>query len=152
MWHYWGIMVHRAVAVMALTIKQEKFAQLVVELGDKSKAYRGAYNAERMKPETVHKRSGELIANGAVAGRIDQLRAEAAKAHRCTVESLLIKLDTAYDTALASETPQCSAAVSAVMAQAKLCGLDKQLVELSGVVDVTVRSKAEMFKDLYGED
>ena len=137
---------------MALTIKQEKFAQLVVELGDKSKAYRGAYNAERMKPETVHKRSGELIANGAVAGRIDELRAEAAKAHRCTVESLLIKLDTAYDTALASETPQCSAAVSAVMAQAKLCGLDKQLVELSGGVDVTVRSKAEMFKDLYGED
>lgn len=121
---------------MALTIKQEKFAQLVVELGDKSKAYRGAYDAERMKPETVHKRSGELIANGAVAGRIDQLRAEAAKAHRCTVESLLIKLDTAYDTALASETPQCSAAVSAVMAQAKLCGLDKQLVELSGGVDV----------------
>ena len=137
---------------MALTIKQEKFAQLVVELGDKSKAYRGAYNAERMKPETVHKRSGELIANGAVAGRIDQLRAEAAKAHHCTVESLLIKLDTAYDTALASETPQCSAAVAAVMAQAKLCGLDKQLVELSGGVDVTVRSKAEMFKDLYGED
>lgn len=137
---------------MALTIKQEKFAQLVVELGDKSKAYRGAYDAERMKPETVHKRSGELIANGAVAGRIDQLRAEAAKAHRCTVESLLIKLDAAYDTALASETPQCSAAVSAVMAQAKLCGLDKQLVELSGGVDVTVRSKAEMFKDLYGED
>ena len=137
---------------MALTIKQEKFAQLVVELGDKSKAYRGAYDAERMKPETVHKRSGELIANGAVAGRIDELRAEAAKAHRCTVESLLIKLDTAYDTALASETPQCSAAVAAVMAQAKLCGLDKQLVELSGGVDVTVRSKAEMFKDLYGED
>ena len=121
---------------MALTIKQEKFAQLVVELGDKSKAYRGAYDAERMKPETVHKRSGELIANGAVAGRIDELRAEAAKAHRCTVESLLIKLDTAYDTALASETPQCSAAVAAVMAQAKLCGLDKQLVELSGGVDV----------------
>ena len=137
---------------MALTIKQEKFAQLVVELGDKSKAYRGAYDAERMKPETVHKRSGELMANGAVAGRIDELRAEAAKAHRCTVESLLIKLDTAYNTALASETPQCSAAVAAVMAQAKLCGLDKQLVELSGGVDVTVRSKAEMFKDLYGED
>ena len=138
-------MVHRAVAVMALTIKQEKFAQLVVELGDKSKAYRGAYNAERMKPETVHKRSGELIANGAVAGRIDQLRAEAAKAHRCTVESLLIKLDTAYDTALASETPQCSAAVSAVMAQAKLCGLDKQLVELSGTI--TTRSTLADFYD-----
>lgn len=31
-------------------------------------------------------------------------------------------------------------------------GLDKQIIELSGGVDVTVRSKAEMFKDLYGED
>jgi len=121
---------------MALTIKQEKFAQLVVELGDNSKAYRGAYDASRMKPESVHRKARELIENVKVAARIDELSGEAAKAHRCTVESLLIKLDTAYDTALASETPQCSAAVSAVMAQAKLCGLDKQLVELSGGVDV----------------
>ena len=121
---------------MALTIKQEKFAQLVVELGDKSKAYRGAYNAERMKPETVHKRSGELIANGAVAGRIDQLRGEAAKAHRCTVESLLRELEETRVSALNRETPQCGAAVAATMGKAKLCGLDKQLVELSGGVDV----------------
>ena len=134
------------------TVKKDKFARLVVELGDQSDAYRGAYNAKNMKPETVRKRAYELMKDGYVAGRIAELQAEAAKAHRCTVESLLIKLDTAYDVALASETPQCSAAVSAVMAQAKLCGLDKQLVELSGGVDVTVRSKAEMFKDLYGED
>ena len=118
------------------TVKKDKFARLVVELGDQSDAYRGAYNAKNMKPETVRKRAYELMKDGYVAGRIDELRAEAAKAHRCTVESLLIKLDTAYDTALASETPQCSAAVAAVMAQAKLCGLDKQLVELSGGVDV----------------
>lgn len=85
------------------------------------------------------------MANGAVAGRVAELRGEAAKAHRCTVESLLIKLDTAYDTALASETPQCSAAVSAVMAQAKLCGLDKQLVELSGTI--TTRSTLADFYD-----
>lgn len=134
------------------TVKKDKFARLVVELGDQSDAYRGAYNAKNMKPETVRKRAYELMKDGYVAGQIAELQAEAAKAHRCTVESLLIKLDAAYDTALASETPQCSAAVSAVMAQAKLCGLDKQLVELSGGVDVTVRSKAEMFKDLYGED
>ena len=118
------------------TVKKDKFAQLVVELGDQSDAYRGAYDAKNMKPETIRKRAYELMKDGYVAGRIDELRGEAAKAHRCTVESLLIKLDTAYDTALASETPQCSAAVSAVMAQAKLCGLDKQLVELSGGVDV----------------
>ena len=130
---------------MALTIKQEKFAQLVVELGDNSKAYRGAYNAERMKPETVHKRSGELIANGAVAGRIDQLRAEAAKAHRCTVESLLRELEETRVSALNRETPQCGAAVAATMGKAKLCGLDKQLVELSGTI--TTRSTLADFYD-----
>ena len=137
---------------MALTIKQEKFAQLVVELGDNSKAYRGAYDASRMKPESVHRKARELIENVKVAARIDQLRAEAAKAHRCTVDSLLRELEEARIVALSCETPQSSAAVAATMGKAKLCGLDKQLVELSGGVDVTVRSKAEMFKDLYGED
>lgn len=121
---------------MALTIKQEKFAQLVVELGDNSKAYRGAYDASRMKPETVHKRSGELIANGAVAGRIDELRAELAQRGRCTLDSLLQELEETRISALNRETPQCGAAVAATMGKAKLCGLDKQLVELSGGVDV----------------
>ena len=130
---------------MALTIKQEKFCQLVVELGDNSKAYRGAYDAGRMKPETVHRSAKALIDDPKISARVAELRAEAAKAHRCTVESLLIKLDTAYDVALASETPQCSAAVSAVMAQAKLCGLDKQLVELSGTI--TTRSTLADFYD-----
>ena len=137
---------------MALTIKQEKFAQLVVELGDNSKAYRGAYDASRMKPETVHKRACELMDNGNVAGRIAQLREELAQRGRCTLDSLLLELEETRVSALNRETPQCGAAVAATMGKAKLCGLDKQLVELSGGVDVTVRSKAEMFKDLYGED
>ena len=121
---------------MALTIKQEKFAQLVVELGDNSKAYRGAYDASRMKPESVHRKARELIENVKVAARIDELRAEAAKAHRCTVDSLLRELEEARVSALNRETPQCGAAVAATMGKAKLCGLDKQLVELSGDVDV----------------
>lgn len=121
---------------MALTIKQEKFAQLVVELGDNSKAYRGAYDASRMKPETVHRSAKALMDNPKVAARIDELRAEAAKAHRCTVDSLLRELEEARTVALSCETPQSSAAVAATMGKAKLCGLDKQLVELSGGVDV----------------
>ena len=137
---------------MALTIKQEKFAQLVVELGDNSKAYRGAYDASRMKPETVHRSAKELTDNPKVSARIDELRSELAQRGRCTLDSLLRELEEARTVALSCETPQSSAAVAATMGKAKLCGLDKQLVELSGGVDVTVRSKAEMFKDLYGED
>ena len=121
---------------MALTIKQEKFCQLVVELGDNSKAYRGAYDASRMKPESVHKRACELMDNGNVAGRIAQLREELAQRGRCTLDSLLRELEEARTVALSCETPQSSAAVAATMGKAKLCGLDKQLVELSGGVDV----------------
>lgn len=130
---------------MALTIKQEKFAQLVVELGDNSKAYRGAYDAGRMKPESVHRKARELIENVKVAARIDQLRAEAATAHRCTVDSLLRELEEARVSALNRETPQCGAAVAATMGKAKLCGLDKQLVELSGTI--TTRSTLADFYD-----
>ena len=90
-----------------------------------------------MKPETVRKRAVrkrayELMREGYVAGQIAELQAEAAKAHRCTVDSLLRELEEARTVALSCETPQSSAAVSATMGKAKLCGLDKQLVELSG--------------------
>ena len=121
---------------MALTIKQEKFCQLVVELGDNSKAYRGAYDASRMKPESVHRKARELIENVKVAARIAELREELAQRGRCTLDSLLRELEEARTVALSCETPQSSAAVAATMGKAKLCGLDKQLVELSGGVDV----------------
>ena len=127
------------------TVKKDKFARLVVELGDQSDAYRGAYNAENMKPETVRKRAYELMKDGYVAGQIAELQAEAAKAHRCTVESLLQELEETRVSALNRETPQCGAAVAATMGKAKLCGLDKQLVELSGTI--TTRSTLADFYD-----
>jgi hypothetical protein len=35
------------------------------------------------------------------------------------------------------QVPQCSAAISAVMSKAKLCGLDKQVVEHTGGMNIT---------------
>ena len=130
---------------MALTIKQEKFAQLVVELGDNSKAYRGAYDAGRMKPETVHRSAKALMDNPKVAARVDELREELAQRGRCTLDSLLLELEETRVSALNRETPQCGAAVAATMGKAKLCGLDKQLVELSGTI--TTRSTLADFYD-----
>lgn len=132
---------------MALTQKQEKFCRLVVELNNNSMAYRGAYDASKMKNETVHKRSGDLLKNGAVSGRIDELRAEHAKRHRVTVDDLLGELEEARQIALNAETPQTSAAVGASMGKAKLLGLDKQLIELSGTI--TTRTTLD---DFYGPD
>ena len=114
---------------MALTDKKERFCQLVVELGNNSEAYRGAYNASNMKAETIHKRASELMGDREVAGRVQELRDNAKEAHKVTVESLLKELEQARDVALAAETPQSSAAVSATMSKAKLLGLDKQIID-----------------------
>lgn len=59
-----------------LTPKQEKFCQEYIQCGNASEAYRRAYDAKNMKPETINKRSGELIQNGAIKGRIENLNAE----------------------------------------------------------------------------
>lgn len=132
---------------MALTQKQEKFCRLVVELNNNSDAYRGAYDASRMKPESIHRKAKELMDNVNVAARIDELRAEHAKRHRVTVDDLLGELEEARQIALNAETPQTSAAVGASMGKAKLLGLDKQLIELSGTI--TTRTTLD---DFYGPD
>jgi len=38
-----------------LTIKQEAFCQAYIEKGNASEAYRMAYAADKMKPETVNR-------------------------------------------------------------------------------------------------
>ena len=50
-----------------LTAKQDKFARLVAEGKTQADAYREAYNASNMKPETIHKRASELFLDGVVA-------------------------------------------------------------------------------------
>lgn len=132
---------------MALTQKQEKFCRLVVELNNNSDAYRGAYDASRMKPESIHRKAKELMDNVNVAARIAELRDEHAKRHRVTVDDLLGELEEARQIALNAETPQTSAAVGASMGKAKLLGLDKQLIELSGTI--TTRTTLD---DFYGPD
>lgn len=64
---------------MSVTSAQEAFAQLVAAGKSQSEAYRTAYpKAAAWKPETVWKRSSELMQNGEVLGRVEQIRAELA--------------------------------------------------------------------------
>jgi len=62
-----------------LTVKQEAFALAYVEIGNASEAYRHAYNAERMKSVTVNRKAFELLENGKITARLDELRAELAE-------------------------------------------------------------------------
>ncbi len=115
-----------------LTPKQTAFAQKYIELGNASEAYRQVYQCERMKTETVHNLASRLLNHPAVNEHIHLLKAEHKARHMITVDDLLTELEQARVAALKASTPQSSAAVSATMAKAKLLGLDKQLVEISG--------------------
>lgn len=120
---------------MSLTPKQEAFCLAYLETGNASEAYRRAYNASNMKPETIKRKAAELMVNGNIAATIEAGREEARKRSQLTVDDLLRELEEARRAALSCETPQSSAAVSATMGKAKLLGLDKQLVEHSGTIN-----------------
>lgn len=118
-----------------LTPKQEKFCQLYIELGNASEAYRQSYDANSMNENTVNRKAKELLDNGKITARLELIRKEHSKRHNITVDSLLIELEEARKMALdlnIQEKPQVSAAVTATMGKAKLLGLDKQVVELTG--------------------
>jgi len=59
---------------MVLTAKQEAFALKYVECSDASASYRHAYNYGKMKPETITRKAHDVVRNGNVAARIDELR------------------------------------------------------------------------------
>lgn len=136
-----------------VTEQQEKFCRAFVETGNASESYRRSYNAEKMADATIAKRASELLDKRAIAGRVATLRNTHAKRHNVTVDSLVAELEEIKNVALGAETPQTSAAVAAVMGKAKLTGLDKQLIELSGSVGVTLSNsqRAALDKALDNE-
>ena len=119
-------------AGLNLTPKQEKFCQLYIELGNASEAYRQAYGASKMKPETINTKAKELLKNGPITVRIKELKAEHKERHNITVDDLIAELEEARQIAKDPVKPQPSAMVSATMGKAKILGFDKQVVELSG--------------------
>ena len=114
---------------MKLTPKQEKFAQVYVQTGNASEAYRQAYDASKMKPETITRKAFDLMQDGNVTARLKEIREELAKASQISLKELLEELEQARQAALGCESPQSSAAVAATMGKAKLLGLDKVIID-----------------------
>ncbi len=106
---------------MTLTAKQEKFCQGVAKGLTYSDAYREAYDADKMKTETINRKAKELIDNGKVAARIDKLKQRALKRYDLTVDDIITELEEARE--IAKETKTSAAMVSASMGKAKLLGL-----------------------------
>lgn len=79
-----------------LTLKQEKFCMYYVDMdGNASEAYRMAYDASKMKPETVWSAASRLLSDSKVGARINEIRAHRAKeseVKRETVEKVLMDI------------------------------------------------------------
>ena len=75
-----------------LTAKQESACLKYIECGNKSEAYRHAYNTENMKPETINKRAYELFDTGAITGRVEELRSAIQKRTEVTVDAVVKEL------------------------------------------------------------
>ncbi len=114
-----------------LTPKQEAFARAYVETGNASEAYRRAYDAENMLPETIWPEASKTLANHNVATRVMELQLQARERLMVTIESLTQELDEARALALA-DPKGAAAAVSATMGKAKLHGLLTDKQELTG--------------------
>ena len=120
-----------------VTEQEEKFSQAFVETGNASEAYRRSYKSDKMSVNAIGVEASRMLDRPRVALRISQLREKHSKRHNVTVDSLVAELEEIKNVALSAETPQSSAAVAAVLGKAKLMGLDKQLVQLSGGLDNT---------------
>ena len=61
---------------MALTAKMEAFCQAIADGLTQADAYRRAYDAENMKPETVQDTASKLIKNPQVTHRLKELKSK----------------------------------------------------------------------------
>ena len=114
-----------------LTDKQEAACQAYIECGgNQSEAYRMAYDAENMKPETVWTEACLLFGDPNVSRRVLELQASHAERHNVTVDTITAELDENRE--LAIEEKQPAAATAATMGKAKIHGLVTDKKEHTG--------------------
>jgi hypothetical protein len=104
----------------------EKAAQVFVETGNKTEAFRQAGYSTNSTEQVITGNVQRLFRREPVLTRVAELQAAQAKLHAVTIESLTEQLR--EDRQLAYSVKNPSAAVSAVMGMARLHGLDKQVL------------------------
>lgn len=77
---------------MALTQKQENFCLEYIKCGNASEAYKKCYNVENMKPESIYRKATELMANGTISARVQELRDKAESKAIMSLEDRMKKL------------------------------------------------------------
>lgn len=107
-----------------LTPKQERFAQLYVEIGTAAEAYRRAYDSEG-KPEGVQVSASRLLADPKVSLRVEELRERLAE---LAIWKRLDSLNTLAEIARKDQA-QDKDKVAAVKAINSMHGWDKTTID-----------------------
>lgn len=140
-----------------LTDKQEKFAQLVVEVSSKSEAYRRVYDCENMNNNSIGVEANRVYNNPKVSLRIQEIRDELA------MLAMWSKVDSVKTLKkVAEQAERDGDIVSAVKALNAMYGYDKQVIDhtssdgsMSPASKVTIemdpQDAANAYKDLMGE-
>ncbi len=126
-----------------LTEKQEAACQAYIECdGNQSEAYRQSYNAENMTQKSIWEKASELFANVKVRERVLELQELHAERHLVTIDTITKELDEAKE--LAREEKQAAAMTGAVMSKAKIHGLVTDKKHVTGNVNLSNLTNAEL--------
>ena len=139
--------------IMALTVKEEEAAQAFIENGgNKSAAYRTAFDAENMADKTIWEEASRIFKKPKVAARVIELMEGHQERHNVTVDSLTKELDEARSLAQSVEQP--AAMTGAIMGKAKLHGLitdNKKISGALGVADLSNKTDEELAAIVSGK-
>lgn len=125
----------------ALTDKQLAFVMAMLEGMSASDAYRKAYGAEKMQPQTIWSKASALKANGKVRVWLARARAEASDKGAYTLAEHVAELDRLKT--VAEESGNIGAAVQAEQLKGKVLGYHIERRE-----DVTNRDPAAILDRL----
>lgn len=133
---------------MALTAKQEAFCQAIADGLSQSDAYRRAYNAEKMKPETVQNNAYNLMQNSEVKARVQELRGKLESKQLWTREQSINKAIEAIE--MASNNGKPLEILKAVEVLNKMHGYDapiKHDVKSTGGLSINIVTTKKDLED-----
>ena len=125
-----------------LTPKQEGFCLDYSATGNASEAYRRNYDVSRMTPASINRKAVELLENGKIAARIEELRKPIREKACLTLEEHLQTLQNLRDKA--DKAGQFTAAITAETNRGKASGLYVDKSENKTTFDGSITVKHEL--------
>ena len=140
--------VARGADTYPITPKQVRFCQEIVKGATYSDAYRAAYNAEKMKQETVNREAFALFNNPKVATRIEELRKPVVEEAQLSAKMVL---DAIMRLAVKTEAAErYSEALKAQELLGKHLAMFTDKTKVEGAIGVEVHTTVPL--KVYGED